>query len=112
MRKFYSQNVLSTHLSTIFHYTTLFRSLFHGCGRIEKRIGNVHRAQQGLGDVPALRLPGVTLAKRTAIGDEHQQRDLVKMREGDDAVEDRKSTRLNSSHRCISYAVFCLKKKK
>src|ERR1017187_8191052 len=28
------------------------------------------------------------------------------------AFEDRKSTRLNSSHRCISYAVFCLKKKK
>src|SRR5437879_8254398 len=28
------------------------------------------------------------------------------------AVVDRKSTRLNSSHRCISYAVFCLKKKK
>src|SRR5437879_10324923 len=27
------------------------------------------------------------------------------------AVKDRKSTRLNSSHRCISYAVFCLKKK-
>src|SRR5437879_9950838 len=26
-------------------------------------------------------------------------------------IEDRKSTRLNSSHRCISYAVFCLKKK-
>src|SRR5437764_9509125 len=29
-----------------------------------------------------------------------------------DGVVDRKSTRLNSSHRCISYAVFCLKKKK
>src|SRR5437762_7109634 len=28
------------------------------------------------------------------------------------AATDRKSTRLNSSHRCISYAVFCLKKKK
>src|SRR5437762_7279346 len=28
------------------------------------------------------------------------------------ATRDRKSTRLNSSHRCISYAVFCLKKKK
>src|SRR5437762_11169212 len=28
-----------------------------------------------------------------------------------DSVLDRKSTRLNSSHRCISYAVFCLKKK-
>src|SRR5437764_8046579 len=27
------------------------------------------------------------------------------------AIRDRKSTRLNSSHRCISYAVFCLKKK-
>src|SRR5437879_10626219 len=31
---------------------------------------------------------------------------------GRDAAIDRKSTRLNSSHRCISYAVFCLKKKK
>src|ERR1017187_2510059 len=30
---------------------------------------------------------------------------------GIEAVADRKSTRLNSSHRCISYAVFCLKKK-
>src|SRR5437763_17197791 len=30
----------------------------------------------------------------------------------DGLVTDRKSTRLNSSHRCISYAVFCLKKKK
>src|SRR5437762_7834512 len=29
-----------------------------------------------------------------------------------EAAADRKSTRLNSSHRCISYAVFCLKKKK
>src|SRR5437879_9019108 len=31
---------------------------------------------------------------------------------GREARRDRKSTRLNSSHRCISYAVFCLKKKK
>src|SRR5437879_8303440 len=30
---------------------------------------------------------------------------------GNRARQDRKSTRLNSSHRCISYAVFCLKKK-
>src|SRR5437764_8169437 len=30
----------------------------------------------------------------------------------EELIEDRKSTRLNSSHRCISYAVFCLKKKK
>src|SRR5437762_13955542 len=33
-------------------------------------------------------------------------------RDGDHMGGDRKSTRLNSSHRCISYAVFCLKKKK
>src|SRR5436189_777192 len=32
-----------------------------------------------------------------------------KMKKHDDAKIDRKSTRLNSSHRCISYAVFCLK---
>src|SRR5437762_5574654 len=32
--------------------------------------------------------------------------------DGTHVSEDRKSTRLNSSHRCISYAVFCLKKKK
>src|SRR5437667_8754104 len=36
----------------------------------------------------------------------------VKIVEGNGAVEDRKSTRLNSSHITISYAVFCLKKKK
>src|SRR5437763_11214193 len=40
--------------------------------------------------------------------------DGAKYRELDQklATQDRKSTRLNSSHRCISYAVFCLKKKK
>ena len=34
------------------------------------------------------------------------------MREGSELTKDRKSTRLNSSHGYISYAVFCLKKKK
>src|SRR5437762_5680469 len=40
--------------------------------------------------------------------------DLDDLRRGPDhlSLRDRKSTRLNSSHRCISYAVFCLKKKK
>src|SRR5207248_11717594 len=37
---------------------------------------------------------------------------IVKMVDDPDAQVDRKSTRLNSSHRTISYAVFCLKKKK
>src|SRR5437879_13146058 len=42
------------------------------------------------------------------------RRDLGFQRQGQPAYRplDRKSTRLNSSHRCISYAVFCLKKKK
>src|SRR5437879_7130139 len=34
------------------------------------------------------------------------------LEENKSKLKDRKSTRLNSSHRCISYAVFCLKKKK
>src|SRR5437763_12732142 len=38
-----------------------------------------------------------------------QRRDLAQVLVG--FRQDRKSTRLNSSHRCISYAVFCLKKK-
>src|SRR5438309_5586358 len=63
--------------STLFPYTTLFRSLQRGCGRNER---------PGAGDAAARR-------PRT---------------DG----EDRKSTRLNSSHSSISYAVFCLKKKK
>src|SRR2546422_3982888 len=67
--------------STLFPYTTLFRS--HGAGQQRRRpVGGHHRAPK------ELRLA------RSAAG------------------EDRKSTRLNSSHGYISYAVFCLKKKK
>src|SRR5258708_13065728 len=60
--------------STLFPYTTLFRSHHDGLGR-------------GLDQQPVARL---AFAQR----------------------RDRKSTRLNSSHQIISYAVFCLKKKK
>src|SRR5438309_4501105 len=38
--------------------------------------------------------------------------EVAELVEGDEGAEDRKSTRLNSSHSSISYAVFCLKKKK
>src|SRR2546427_2139204 len=69
--------------STLFPYTTLFRS----------GVGLVHALEERLG-------PGVLLQR------EVRQPDL----EGD--RRDRKSTRLNSSHSQISYAVFCLKKKK
>src|SRR5437763_8248926 len=41
-----------------------------------------------------------------------RRRDEMAIGAHDSRCRDRKSTRLNSSHRCISYAVFCLKKKK
>src|SRR2546429_2065535 len=63
--------------STLFPYTTLFRSRFR-------------RPRTGLG----------------------KQRLEIESPEGSEQQKDRKSTRLNSSHGYISYAVFCLKKKK
>src|SRR3712207_7239501 len=80
--------------STLFPYTTLFRSAVRGAAgggggtggraRGADRGGAAHRA----GDAAAAAGHGAA------------------------AREDRKSTRLNSSHANISYAVFCLKKKK
>src|SRR2546426_2339668 len=63
--------------STLFPYTTLFRSSVAACGHRERPLG--------------IRPHGVSPPCRAG---------------------DRKSTRLNSSHLVISYAVFCLKKKK
>src|SRR4051812_49639757 len=84
--------------STLFPYTTLFRSLGkqipapvkqRGQGRPVQPAGDQHPGCRGVHgrDTPGADHP---LAGR----------------------EDRKSTRLNSSHMSISYAVFCLKKKK
>src|SRR2546422_7102778 len=74
--------------STLFPYTTLFRS--------QTPVGRPDRP----GDLSQVRRPGRTGSRRA--------RYLVLIM----AVADRKSTRLNSSHGYISYAVFCLKKKK
>src|SRR3712207_8169795 len=85
--------------STLFPYTTLFRSPDAGGGRGDG--GGDPRGPPGdrveqQRDVPCQRLPGHPPdAGRGARSD----------------VLDRKSTRLNSSHANISYAVFCLKKK-
>src|SRR5438876_5880721 len=76
--------------STLFPYTTLFRSGF--AERIQ-----VHRYEIDRRDAV---LHGGLLARRGNAGDRAA------------LAQDRKSTRLNSSHPSISYAVFCLKKKK
>src|SRR5438034_6766312 len=78
--------------STLFPYTTLFRSqrdLHHPAE------GDAHRRES------VLREPGIRAWQAP--------RHAVPRR---DDARDRKSTRLNSSHTVISYAVFCLKKKK
>src|SRR3712207_7412435 len=83
--------------STLFPYTTLFRS--HPLDR--RREQHVLRVDL---------VVSVVLRELVLV----PERDRVE-RTGDLAVaaeEDRKSTRLNSSHANISYAVFCLKKKK
>src|SRR5437867_7955000 len=48
----------------------------------------------------------------SSLSDPRTQPPLVRTEAVERSVQDRKSTRLNSSHRTISYAVFCLKKKK
>src|SRR3989454_9266146 len=85
--------------STLFPYTTLFRSA------VERHVESGRVEVRGLdpADVRARRHAG------EAAG-EVVPRAAVVAREPDVAV-DRKSTRLNSSHLVISYAVFCLKKK-
>src|SRR3712207_7505363 len=81
--------------STLFPYTTLFRS--EGGA-----LGEAGRAR-GVLDVDRVvgRQPGLPLGEPAAVAGPAGGHQL-----------DRKSTRLNSSHANISYAVFCLKKKK
>src|SRR5256885_9764811 len=76
--------------STLFPYTTLFRS-----------------SQRATVDVDL----HVVAAAGAVIGADHVMPAGVQPSRGRGRGEDRKSTRLNSSHLVISYAVFCLKKK-
>src|SRR3712207_7186008 len=84
--------------STLFPYTTLFRSA----------------VQRGLGPeelglhAPIVACPGS--GRDGTLGDPRPAGSAPRMSEF--PPQDRKSTRLNSSHANISYAVFCLKKKK
>src|SRR2546426_5651201 len=76
--------------STLFPYTTLFRSVFGFARGAGDALRPAQRGQEGQA--------GIGIRE---VADRLSQR-----------VRDRKSTRLNSSHLVISYAVFCLKKKK
>src|SRR3712207_7912071 len=80
--------------STLFPYTTLFRSEQDG-QRCD--VGRRHQLEREQHD-----------HQQRAHGDRREQ---VQKDTAQDREEDRKSTRLNSSHANISYAVFCLKKK-
>src|SRR2546430_10988743 len=79
--------------STLFPYTTLFRSL----------IVVQHRLREPR---PQLLLDLEAFGGREVLEIEQNDISIAAM------ISDRKSTRLNSSHSQISYAVFCLKKKK
>src|SRR3712207_6984355 len=82
--------------STLFPYTTLFRS--QAVARAREEENRVEEAHP-----PGVRVARGLVGRRWAQLSE-QEPELVRA--------DRKSTRLNSSHANISYAVFCLKKKK
>src|SRR3712207_7413152 len=87
--------------STLFPYTTLFRSVGAGAGgRTRLRAGAAPARGELVG-------AGTGRARGVARG-----RGGLPRRGRGDRRQDRKSTRLNSSHANISYAVFCLKKKK
>src|SRR3712207_7928542 len=87
--------------STLFPYTTLFRSRpVHGRAD-DREIEPVRRSDIAVSDLPEVQRETMQqgrIAPRLAQG-------ILRSR------PDRKSTRLNSSHANISYAVFCLKKK-
>src|SRR5258708_21551887 len=86
--------------STLFPYTTLFRSA-------------ARRMVQTI-DVNATQPDGATALAWASYWDDLETADLLIHAGAKPNIAniDRKSTRLNSSHQIISYAVFCLKKKK
>src|SRR3712207_7729975 len=89
--------------STLFPYTTLFRSRQRA--RLRPLGGDRHARRGGGARLPARRRRRVRLRQR--LDALHRRR---RVRHGRRDRQDRKSTRLNSSHANISYAVFCLKK--
>src|SRR5438034_7877793 len=89
--------------STLFPYTTLFRSHRHRQSEDRSR-----RAVRG----GELEVGGAVGAHPAEAGVRRERSPGPRLRGPGRGRGDRKSTRLNSSHTVISYAVFCLKKKK
>src|SRR3712207_8110228 len=91
--------------STLFPYTTLFRS--------ETARPTTHSdptyLEEGVIHYCVANIPGAVARTSTLALTSVTLPYLIKI--ADQGMEDRKSTRLNSSHANISYAVFCLKKK-
>src|SRR2546422_4770119 len=98
--------------STLFPYTTLFRSRASALAPVLPP-GKKHRVDAG-GRTSGGRLAEQRLLEEEGAGHVPEARHAGRCRVGgpDEHWRDRKSTRLNSSHGYISYAVFCLKKKK
>src|SRR5690554_7572797 len=88
--------------STLFPYTTLFRSDDAGIAQLGAGLGVDAELVEHLVGV---------LAQRRAALPQPSRRGAQARQHAGHAERDRKSTRLNSSHVRISYAVFCLKKK-
>src|SRR5688572_31536328 len=86
--------------STLFPYTTLFRS----CGAFVFRVGS-NLPQGVMNSTQAVKDETVIYTSMAGKGDYYIDANVL-------GNLDRKSTRLNSSHSQISYAVFCLKKKR
>src|SRR2546430_9533783 len=94
--------------STLFPYTTLFRSATTGRVRLACVKDFTDRAEAVF-----VHILGKTLEKFPGAGLFFRMHFQPRVDErSDEPCPDRKSTRLNSSHSQISYAVFCLKKKK
>src|SRR5947199_3687618 len=85
--------------STLFPYTTLFRSRVHRAWLAEALQTNSRNYELPCGQFPCTPHKQLSVASRSQTVPQGFHR------------RDRKSTRLNSSHLGISYAVFCLKKK-
>src|SRR3712207_7898229 len=90
--------------STLFPYTTLFRSRAHA--ELPSVCEHIHLPLQSGSSFVLKRM------RRTYTRERYLDRVALIREHVPDCAIDRKSTRLNSSHANISYAVFCLKKKK